>query len=97
MRKLDWSEDALAEFRRAIAYIANDDPVAARSVRQRINDTALLLQNHPIGRQGRVTGTYEKSVTRTPYIISYALSDEAVTILRVIHTSRNWRAEEWPE
>lgn len=97
MRRLDWSADALAEFREAIAYIAKDDAMAARTVRQRINDAALLLQRHPIGRQGRVTGTYEKSVTRTPYIISYALSDEAVTILRVIHSSRNWRAEEWPE
>jgi toxin ParE1/3/4 len=47
-----------------------------------------------------VTGTYEKSVARLPYIIAYELRDmagrESVVIVRVIHTSRDWPAEEWP-
>lgn len=97
MRALYWSEDALAEFREAITYIAQDDPTSARVVRGRIDEAALLLQSRPIGRQGRVSGTYEKPVTRTPYIIAYALSDEAVTILRVIHSRRDWQDETWPE
>ena len=47
---------------------------------------------------GRVAGTYEKSVARLPYVIAYALSedDAVVTILRVIHTSRDWRDDVWP-
>jgi len=34
-----------------------------------------------------------------PYVIAYALgADETdLTILRVIHTSRNWVADHWPE
>jgi toxin ParE1/3/4 len=36
-----------------------------------------------------------------PYIIAYALAPfarrETVNILRVIHTSRDWPAEEWPQ
>ena len=56
----------------------------------------------PTGRRGRVTGTYEKSVTGLPYIIAYAIiehgGEEAVAmIVRVIHTSRHWPAETWPE
>lgn len=43
---------------------------------------------------GGVTGTYEKSVTGLPYVIAYALmlhdGVEAVAIVRVIHTSRDW-------
>ena len=97
MRLLVWAEDARNEFREAIMFIAKDNPTAARQVRDRINDAALLLQQRPIGRQGRVTGTYEKSVSNAPYIVAYALSDEAVTILRVIHTSRDWQDEEWPD
>ncbi len=52
------------------------------------------------GRPGRVMGTYEKSITRLPYIIAHALAvhsgRECIVILRVIHTSRDWPAEEWP-
>lgn len=97
MRALYWTDEALKNLRAEIVYIAQRDKEAARQVRNRINDAALLLQEHPVGRQGRVSGTYEKSVTRTPYIIAYALTDDAVTILRVIHSRRNWTAEEWPE
>jgi toxin ParE1/3/4 len=54
----------------------------------------------PTGRPGRVTGIYEKSVTRLPYIIAYQLRSisgrESIVIVRVIHASRDWRPEEWP-
>jgi plasmid stabilization system protein ParE len=53
------------------------------------------------GRPGRVAGIYEKSVTRLPYILVYAITqaggEEAVAIVRVIHTSRDWTAERWPD
>ena len=54
----------------------------------------------PIGRPGRVTGTYEKLVTGLPYILAYVIAgagdQEEVAIVRVIHTSRDWPAEGWP-
>jgi toxin ParE1/3/4 len=54
-----------------------------------------------IGRPGRVTGTYEKSIVGLPYIIAYALTststgEEQVAILRVIHAARDWPKGEWP-
>lgn len=49
---------------------------------------------------GPIGGTYEKLVARLPYIIAYAVTKEAgrevVSILRVIHTSRDWSDEKWP-
>ncbi len=52
------------------------------------------------GRPGRVTGTYEKPISRLPYIIAYELRPiggrESVVILHVVHTSRDWPPEEWP-
>ena len=55
----------------------------------------------PIGRPGRVTGSYEKLVTGLPYILVYAIAqgsgEETVAIIRVIHTAREWSAEEWPD
>ena len=64
-----------------------------------IRSTGNALAEFATGHPGRVAGTYEKSVTRLPYIIAYVLGDEGadLTILRVIHTSRNWEAEAWPE
>jgi len=36
-------------------------------------------------------------VLRTPYILAYALSEDTLTILRVIHGSRDWPEDAWPE
>lgn len=100
-RAVRWSADALTDLSGQVAYIASENPSAARRVADAIDRTALALGDMPIGRPGRVTGTYEKSVTGLPYILAYAITqtggEEAVAIVRVIHTSRNWSAEEWPD
>lgn len=99
-RPVRWSTDALTDFAEQIAYIASENPSAARRVADAIDKTALALGEMPIGRPGRVTGTYEKPVTGLPYILAYAIaqtsSAEEIAIVRVIHTSRDWTAEDWP-
>ena len=99
-RPVTWAREALNDMREQIAFIAEDNPAAARRVADRLRDTGEALGESATGRPGRVTGTYEKSVIRLPYIISYELrpiaSHENVVILRVIHTARDWPAEEWP-
>ncbi len=99
-RPVTWAREALNDMREQIAFIAEDNPAAARRVADRLRDTGEALGEIATGRPGRVTGTYEKSVIRLPYIISYELrpiaSHESVVILRVIHTARDWPAEEWP-
>jgi len=97
MRRAVWANTALHDFDQAIFYIAQDDPRAALLVADRIAVALNGLAVMPTGRAGRVSGTYEKSVTRAPYILAYAVTDEAVTILRVIHSSRDWRNESWPK
>ena len=93
-RPVRWSSDALADLTDQLAYIASEKPSAARRVADALDRTALTLGDMPTGRAGRVTGTYEKSVTGLPYVIAYALmlqgGVEAVAIVRVIHTSRDW-------
>lgn len=100
-RPVRWSKDALADLAEQVAYIATGNPVAARRVADALDKTALALGDMPTGRPGRVTGTYEKSVTGLSYIIAYAITQtggaEEIAIVRVIHTSRDWSAEEWPE
>ncbi len=102
MRRVVWSKHAHNDFRGIIGYNAQDNPDAARNVATRIDQTIQTLDATPTGRQGRVSGTYEKVVRGMPYIVAYALGDEpkgheTVTILRVIHGARDWREENWPE
>ena len=99
-RPVRWSTDALTDLADQIAYIAAENPSAARRVADALDKTALALGDMPIGRAGRVTGTYEKSVTGLSYILAYAVTqtggEEEIAIVRVIHTSRDWSAEGWP-
>ena len=99
-RPVAWARAALDDIKEQIAFIAQDNPAAARRVADRIRDTGAALGDMATGRPGRVTGSYEKSVSRLPYIIAYELRPiagrESVVILRVIHTSRDWPDEDWP-
>lgn len=102
MRDVVWSQDALDDMDSMAAYITADNPAAALKVLGRIEQAAEKLGQTAIGRRGRVTGTYERSLSRLPYIIAYALQTlpsgrERVVILRVIHTARNWPKESWPD
>ena len=102
MSDVAWSESALDDLDSAIAYIAADNPAAARRALQQIDAAGEGLGRVATGRPGRVAGTYEKSVRGLPYIIAYAIQPmpggrERIVILRVIHGARNWRAGEWPK
>ncbi|MGO8090048.1 type II toxin-antitoxin system RelE/ParE family toxin [Rhizobium leguminosarum] len=98
MRPVLWSKQAHQDNLETLRYIAKDNPDAAERVVDAIEDAGKKLGEFATGRPGRITGTYEKSLTRLPYIISYELRSiagrESVVILRVIHTARDWRAEE---
>ena len=100
-RRVSWSRDALDDLRAQVIHIAADNPAAARRVREILGRTAAALSDMPTGRPGRVSGTYEKSVPGLSYIIAYAVTGDtdhgAVTIVRVIHTARDWQSESWPK
>ena len=99
-RPVRWSSDALSDLADQIAWLAADNPAAARRVAAALDQAGLALGEMPTGRPGRVTGTYEKLVTGLPYILAYVIAgageQEEVAIVRVIHTSRDWPAEGWP-
>ena len=99
MRHVQWSDDALEDLEQQVVHIAKDNQAAARRVAKRIRETGDALGAFATGHPGRVNGTYEKSVNGLPYIVAYTLSDDDIvlTILHVIHTSRNWRSDDWPE
>lgn len=101
IRAVRWSDDALDDIDAIITYVAADDPGAADLVIDRIERTGEKLGEAATGHPGRVTGVYEKLVARTRYILAYSIERQArretIMILRIIHASRDWRDESWPE
>lgn len=87
-----WSSEAIDDIESLRAYISQDNPDAALRVARRILDAVetLLPTNPNIGRPGRVPGTRELVISRTPYIVPYRIHDESVIVLRVYHGKRNW-------
>lgn len=72
-------------------WIAQDDDRAADRVTSRILQTAMMLGQFPkLGRMGKIGGTREFSVTGLPYVIVYAIADDAVDVLTVMHTRRRY-------
>jgi len=87
-----WSPQAIDDLASVRAYIAQDDPAAARRVVLHIVRTIeqLLPENPHLGRPGRVPGTREFVIAKTPYIVPYRVHRGLLQILRVYHGARRW-------
>src|SRR4029077_7815685 len=90
--KIVWSAEAVEDLVSLRAYIAEDSPaIAQRTVRLIIGSIEQLLPDNPrMGRAGRVPGTRELVIPRTPYIVPYRLQRTTIQILRVYHAARRW-------
>lgn len=89
--KIVWTRLAIADLGSAYDYIAAVNPESAPSVVERIEKAVAALQLNPsMGRPGRVSGTRELVVTRTPFIVPYRVLRERIEILAVIHAARRW-------
>jgi toxin ParE1/3/4 len=89
--RVKWTRTALLNLDNAIEYIAEDRPMAAKEVGQKIWDSAKMLAEHPgMGRPGRVPGTRELVISGLPFILPYVEKEGNSYILRVLHTSMKW-------
>lgn len=89
--QIAWTLPAIRDLEGIQDYVAERRPVAAaRLTRKLFQQTATLLSKNPnIGRLGRVSGTRELVVSRTPYIVVYRINTR-VEILAIIHGAREW-------
>ncbi|MDJ0836028.1 MAG: type II toxin-antitoxin system RelE/ParE family toxin [Acidobacteriota bacterium] len=86
--KARWTKRALHDFERIVGYIetAADQPGAAHATAQKVWEATLRLEDFPrIGRPGRVEGTREWVVSKTPLILVYRVEDDRVILLRILH------------
>jgi toxin ParE1/3/4 len=88
--RLRWLTAALASLRTAHAYIALDNPTAARKATARVEAAVERLRKFPLsGRIGTVSDTRELVVPGAPYIVVYHVADDEVVIIRVFHEKQN--------
>ena len=92
--RVRWLRIALENLNAEAEYIAQESPAASARTVQQILKAVNQLQRFPaLGRAGRVPGTRELVVSRTPYIIPYRVRQGHIEVLRVFHAARRWPTE----
>ena len=86
------TDDAADDLENIKARVAREDGAAAERVVEQIRSTIRVLGELPhLGHDGTVAGTYERTVSRTPFVIVYRIdlgSKDEVIILRVPRSSQ---------
>jgi toxin ParE1/3/4 len=89
-----WQDEADADLDRILDNIEKESPGGALTMALAIRHGAnVLLSEHPkIGRRGRVAGTRELVIARTPFVVVYRVraKPERVEIIRVLHGAQKW-------
>jgi addiction module RelE/StbE family toxin len=90
--KINWQTLALQDLAAIYEYISIDTESAALMVTATIMELAQSqLPFFPrSGRVGRIAGTRELVVSKTPYIVVYEIIDEQINVLSILHTSQKW-------
>ncbi len=88
---LVWFKRAINDRDAHIDYIAHDNPLAAVSQGDRIEEQVDMLIDHPkMGRPGRKKDTRELVISRTPFIMVYRIKGQRIEMLRLLHGSQQW-------
>lgn len=88
---LDWLPAANDHRFEQLDYIAQDNPLAAigqdEEIERQVN---MLLLQPKMGRPGRLKGTRELVISRTPFIAVYRLQTNRIEVIRLLHSSQQW-------
>jgi toxin ParE1/3/4 len=87
-----FAKEARADLEMIGDWIATDNPTRAESFVDELMERSLTLQVHPnrfpeaFRRRDRIV----RKMTHAGYLIFYEVADQAVFILRIVHSSRDW-------
>jgi len=89
--KIIWSAASVRQLQQVFDYLQGESSGPATTMRRRILETVLRLGQMPFsGRIGRVEGTREAVVPRTPYLVVYRVSEPFVEIVGIWHGAQQW-------
>lgn len=92
--KLVWSRFAFSDRDDIFSYIEAENPRSAVRVDEQIADAVKRLLDFPdSGRPGRIAGTRELVIPRTPYVAAYMVDGDTIRILRLLHGAQMWPDE----
>lgn len=89
---LVWQPQALEDLKSIQHYIAADNPIAAKRI---VVATVSMVHDQltafpQSGQPGRIEGTRELVVPKTPFIVPYRVTGDTIEILGVHHASQRW-------
>lgn len=85
-----WTRRGLASLDKIAAYIALDNPLAAREFVASIREKSAILVNNPaIGRAGRLVVDTREMVVHENYVMIYRVKADTVQILRIHHVAQS--------
>ena len=89
--KIEWTAKAAVQFKKNQRYYHHSDRQIARLLAMRVNSALhrlLVLPNR--GRKGLYPGTRECVVQRSPYVIVYRVTDDALQVIHIWHGRQDW-------
>lgn len=88
MRRVVWTDEAIAHLEAIVEYIEAFNPAAARHLGERLIEVADSLAE--FAERGRDAGHGRREMTTVwPYILRYRVEDHRVVILRIRHGARD--------
>ena len=89
--QLRWTEAAAADLQRIADYLFAQAPDRASLLVRSIYDAPETLLSFPHrGRPGKKAGTRELVLSPLPWIVVYAVRDDVVHVVRILHGAQRW-------
>jgi toxin ParE1/3/4 len=91
---IKWQPQAVCDLAGIVTYITSQHSDAGpKTVQRIIHFITAQLDTAPLsGKAGRVVGTRELVVPRSPFVVVYRMHQEAIDILSIRHHARLWPA-----
>ncbi|HEV2336865.1 MAG TPA: type II toxin-antitoxin system RelE/ParE family toxin [Stellaceae bacterium] len=93
MTVVRWTHSARRDYRNIVEWLRDRNRAAAVRIANAIDHRLTILETVPrIGRMGRLEGTRELVIPRTPYVAIYQLDDgeDQIVVLRLLHSAQRW-------
>ena len=89
---IEWTEGAVEQLDWVREYItvSNSEEIARRVVDRVLGAIEQLASFPMLGRPGRIAGTRELVISKTPFIAAYTVQKSRIVVLAIYHGAQRW-------